>query len=151
MSVLLCLGKNLSAPSNVILTLHPFPLRLYFSSNNFRLLRYLRLFEVFNWLGNVHCGMHLLRHLSGICLVGKMSIRDVSGRGSVRRGCVWSGKCLSGKCPSGKGPSGMCPGILEFTFVLIIFARLLPICLLNLINMFHHISSNTVLYTVKSV
>ena len=90
-------------------------------------------------------------HLSG----REKSVRDVSGRGSVRRGCVWSGKCLSGNCPSGKSPSGkrssgMCPGIFEFTFVLIIFARLLPICLLNLINMFHHISSNTVLYTVKS-
>ena len=63
-----------------------------------------------------------------------MSVRDVSGRGSVRQGCVWLGKCPSGmclvgevsvrdvsdqgnvhlgcvwlgKCPSGKSPSGKC-------------------------------------------
>ena len=41
------------------------------------------------------------KYLSGICLVGEMSVGDVYGRGSVRRECVWSGKC----------PSGMCPGI----------------------------------------
>ena len=35
----------------------------------------------------------------------------------------------------------------EFTFVLIILAKQFPNCLLNLINIFHHIS---VLYTVKS-
>ena len=69
-------------------------------------------------------------------------VEHLSGRENVRQGCVWSGKCLSGKCPSGKTPSGkrpagMCPGILEFTFVLIIFARLLPICLLNFINIIY--------------
>ena len=67
------------------------------------------------------------KYLSGICLVGEMSVRDVSGRGSVRRGkclvgemsvgdksgwgnvrrgCVWSEKSPSGKCLS-----GMCLGI----------------------------------------
>ena len=40
---------------------------------------------------------------------------------------------------------------LEFTFVLIILAILLPICLLNLINIFHHISINAVSCTVKSI
>ena len=35
----------------------------------------------------------------------------------------------------------------EFIFVWIVFAKLLPICLLNLINIFHHISE---LCTVKS-
>ena len=35
----------------------------------------------------------------------------------------------------------------EFTFVLIIFTELFAICLVNLINIFHHIS---VLCTVKS-
>ena len=38
---------------------------------------------------------------------------------------------------------------LEFTFLLITFARLLLICLLNLINIFLHISSNTVFCTFK--
>ena len=38
------------------------------------------------------------KHLSGICLVGEMSVGDMSGRGSVRRGCVWLGKCSSGMC-----------------------------------------------------
>ena len=42
--------------------------------------------------------------------------------------------------------SAVCQGF-EFNFVLIIFAKLFPICLLNLINIFHHIS---VLCTVKS-
>ena len=37
----------------------------------------------------------------------------------------------------------------EFTFVLIILAKLFIIFLLNVINIFHHISSNTVLCTVK--
>ena len=36
----------------------------------------------------------------------------------------------------------------EFTFVLIIFAKLFPICLLNLLNIFHHTS---VLCMVKHV
>ena len=58
------------------------------------------------------------KYLSSICLVGEMSVEDVSGRGSVRRGCARSGKCLSGKCPSGKSQSGkrqsgMCPGIIN--------------------------------------
>ena len=76
--------------------------------------------------------IYLGKYLSGICLVGEMSVGDVSGRGSARRRCVWSGKCPSemclvgevsvgdvsgrgcvwlGKCLSGKCPSGMCPGI----------------------------------------
>ena len=42
------------------------------------------------------------KYLSGICLVGEMSIGDMSGRGSVRRGCVWSGKCPSGMCLVGE-------------------------------------------------
>ena len=51
-----------------------------------------------------------------MCLIGEISVGDVSDWESVRRGCVWSGKCLSGKCPSGKSQSekrssGMCPGI----------------------------------------
>ena len=46
---------------------------------------------------------------SGMCLVGEMSVGDVSGRGSVHRGYVWPGKCLSGKCPS-----VMCSGILFY-------------------------------------
>ena len=54
----------------------------------------------------------------GMCLVGEASVGDVPGRGRVRRGCVWSGKCLSGKCLSGKSPSGkrqsgMCPRIIN--------------------------------------
>ena len=80
------------------------------------------------------------KYLSGICLVGEVSVGDVSGWGSVRRGSVWSGKCpsgkclvgevsvgdmsawgnvrrgcvWSGKCLSGKCPSGMCPEILIY-------------------------------------
>ena len=42
------------------------------------------------------------KYLSGICLVGEMSVGDVSGRGSVRCGCVWSGKCPSGMCLVGE-------------------------------------------------
>ena len=42
------------------------------------------------------------KYLSGICLVGEVSIGGVSGRGSVRRGCVWSGKCPSGMCLVGE-------------------------------------------------
>ena len=37
------------------------------------------------------------KYLSGICLVGKVSVGDVSGRG-----CVWSGKCPSGMCLVGE-------------------------------------------------
>ena len=59
------------------------------------------------------------KYLSGICLVGEMSVGHLSGRGNVRRGYVWSGKCPSGMCLvgdvsgrgcvwSGKCPSGMC-------------------------------------------
>ena len=33
-----------------------------------------------------------------MCLAGEVSLRDVSGRGSVRRGCVWLRKCPSGMC-----------------------------------------------------
>ena len=42
------------------------------------------------------------KYLSGICLVGEMSVGDVSGWGSVRRGCVWLGKCQSGLCLVGE-------------------------------------------------
>ena len=35
---------------------------------------------------------------SGMCLVGEVSVGDVSGRGSVRRGSVWLGKYPSGMC-----------------------------------------------------
>ena len=42
------------------------------------------------------------KYLSGICLVGEMSVGDVSGRENVRRGCVWSGKCPSGICLVGE-------------------------------------------------
>ena len=42
------------------------------------------------------------KSLSGICLVGEMSVGNVSGRGSVVQGCVWSGKCPSGMCPVGE-------------------------------------------------
>ena len=69
------------------------------------------------------------KYLSGICLVGKVSVRDVPGWGNVRRTFVWSGKCPLGMClvgevsfvdVSGRGrvrrgcvwsrkcPSGMC-------------------------------------------
>ena len=61
------------------------------------------------------------KYLSAICLVGEMSVRNVSGWGSVRRGCVWSGKRLSGMCLVGEMSvgeesiwemsSGMCLGI----------------------------------------
>ena len=42
------------------------------------------------------------KYLPGICLVGEMSVGDMSGRGSVRGGCVWLGKCPSGICLVGK-------------------------------------------------
>ena len=42
------------------------------------------------------------KYLSGICLVGEMSVGDVSGRGIVRRWCAWSGKCPSGMCLVGE-------------------------------------------------
>ena len=47
------------------------------------------------------------KYLSGICLVGEVSVEDASGRGSVRRGSVrrgyvWLGKCLSGMCQVGE-------------------------------------------------
>ena len=43
--------------------------------------------------------MHLLR---------KISVGNLSGRGSVRRGYVWSGKCPSGMCLVGQVSIGMC-------------------------------------------
>ena len=46
------------------------------------------------------------KYLSAICLVGEMSVRNVSGWGSVRRGCVWSGKCPSGMCLVGEASIG---------------------------------------------
>ena len=58
--------------------------------------------------------MHLLRktsvkHLSGrgyvwsgMCLVGEVSVGDVSGWENVHRGCVWSEKCPSGMCLVGE-------------------------------------------------
>ena len=39
---------------------------------------------------------------SGMCLVGEVSVGDVSGRESVRRGCVWSGKSPLGICLVGE-------------------------------------------------
>ena len=59
------------------------------------------------------------KYLSGICLVGEMSVGHLSGRGNVRRGYVWSGMCLVGDVSgrgsvrrgcvwSGKCPSGIC-------------------------------------------
>ena len=42
------------------------------------------------------------KYLSGICLVGEVSVGDVPGQGSVRRGCVWSGKCSLGICLVGE-------------------------------------------------
>ena len=68
------------------------------------------------------------KYLSSICLVGEMSVGDVTGRRSVRRGCVWSGKRPSGMClvgemsvgevsvgeeSVGKRQSGMCLGIIN--------------------------------------
>ena len=44
-------------------------------------------------MGSIYSG----KYLSGICLVGKVSVGDVSGRG-----CVWSGKCPSGMCLVGE-------------------------------------------------
>ena len=38
----------------------------------------------------------------GICLVGELSVGDVSGRGSVLRECVSSRKSPSGMCVAGK-------------------------------------------------
>ena len=49
-------------------------------------------------VGCIYSGKYLL----GICLVGEMSVGDVSGRGSVRRGCVWLRKCPSGMCLVGE-------------------------------------------------
>ena len=60
------------------------------------------------------------KYLSGICLVGEMSVEDMSGRGSVRRGCVWSGICLVGEVSVGEIPVGdvsgnqFCIGMLRF-------------------------------------
>ena len=77
-------------------------------------MRYLRLFEVFNRSGKCplwHASNHanICRAFvwsgkcpSGMCLVGEMSVGDVSGWGSVRRGCVWLGKCPSGLCLVGE-------------------------------------------------
>ena len=63
------------------------------------------------------------KYLSSICLVGEMSVEDVTGRRSVRRGCVWSGMCLVGEMSVGevsvgeesvgKRQSGMCLGIIN--------------------------------------
>ena len=52
------------------------------------------------------------KHLSSICLVGEMSVGDVTGRRSVRRGCVWSGKRPSGMCLVGdvSGRGNVCRG-----------------------------------------
>ena len=46
--------------------------------------------------------IYLGKYLSGICLVGEMSVGDVSGRGSVRWRCVWSGMCLVGEMSVGE-------------------------------------------------
>ena len=52
------------------------------------------------------------KYLSGICLVGEMS---------VRRGCVWSGKCPSGMCLVGEMSVGEeSVGDVSETFALII-------------------------------
>ena len=56
--------------------------------------------------------IYLGKYLSGICLVGEMSVGDVSGRGSARRRCVWSGKCPSEMCLVGdvSGWGNVCRG-----------------------------------------
>ena len=66
----------------------------------FIFLRYLRLSEVFNrsekcplWDASTQANIYRAFVWSGkcplgMCLVGEMSIGDVSGRGNVRRGCV---------------------------------------------------------------
>ena len=51
--------------------------------------------------------IYSVKYLSGICLVGEMSVGHMSGRGnvyrgSVRRGCVWLVKCPSGMCLVGE-------------------------------------------------
>ena len=58
---------------------------------------------------------------------------------------LWTQERLAGKASISDVYQG-----LEFTITLIIFERLLPICLLNLINIFHFMSSNTVLCMAKS-
>ena len=55
--------------------------------------------------------------MSGICLVGEMSVGHLFGRGNVRQGFVWSGKCPSGMClvgeeSVGKCALGICPGVV---------------------------------------
>ena len=42
------------------------------------------------------------KFLSGICLVGKVSVGDVLGRGNARRAFYWSGKCPSRMCLVGE-------------------------------------------------
>ena len=78
-------------------------------------MRYLRLFEVFNWswtyplwdastLSENICRAFVWSEKcpSEICLVGEVFVGDVSGRGSVLRGCVWPGKYPSGMCLVGE-------------------------------------------------
>ena len=42
------------------------------------------------------------KYLSGICLVGEMSVGHLSGWGNVLWAFVWSGKCPSGMCLVGE-------------------------------------------------
>ena len=77
-------------------------------------MRYLRLFEVFNRsekcpLCDASTQANICRAFfwsgkcpSGICLVGEVSVGDVSSGGNVRLGCVWSRKCPSGMCLVGE-------------------------------------------------
>ena len=104
------------------------------------------------------------KYLSGICLVGEMSVRHLSGWENILRAFVWSGKCPSGmcliseisirdvsgrgsvhrgcvwseKCPSGKSPSGMSPGIISSS--LHIFITMIQLC-----SMFTWLSPHIVL------
>ena len=48
--------------------------------------------------------------LSVMCLVREVSVGDVSGWGNIRRGCVWLGKCPSGMCLVEEVSVGDVPG-----------------------------------------
>ena len=87
-------------------------------------MRYLRLFEVFNRSGkcplwDASTQENICRAfvwsgkcLSGMCLVGEVSVGDVSGWENVHRGCAWSGKCPSGMCLVGEMSVGDVSGNL---------------------------------------
>ena len=109
------------------------------------------------------------KYLSGICLVGEMSVRHLSGWENILRAFVWSGKCpsgmcliseisirnvsgrgsvhrgcvWSGKCPSGKSPSGMSPGIISSS--LHIFITMIQLC-----SMFTQLSPHNILILLSA-